>query len=108
MSTLQQKVSEFDRNVNSNTKEYAGYTQDGEKTNNRAYYKGNCDHCGFYGHKMSDCKRKKKGLPMATDEQKKKRNLYCKISQIYGFHNTENHKDKEKYKEKKKRVWRSH
>ena len=100
MSTLQKKVSEFDRNVNVNKKEYAGYTQDDDKINSKSYYEGNCDHCGFYGHKMSDCKGKKKGLPMATDEQKKKRKLYCKICQISGSHNTENHKDKDKDNEK--------
>ena len=45
---------------------------------------------------------------MDTDEQKKKRKLYCKICRISGSHSTENHKDKDKDNQKEEKEFGGH
>ena len=85
MSTLQQKVSEFDLNVNANKKEYAGYTQDGEKTNNRAYYKGNCDHCVFLDTKCQIAKVRIKVSQWLQTSRRRKENFNARFVGYLGL-----------------------
>ena len=100
IDTIQQQLSEYYRNITLNRKEHAGYTTEKKKTKtpSKTRFDGCCSHCGFYGHDTPDCKGKQKGLPPATEEQKVKRKLYCKVCHIAGSHNTVDHVDKDKKK----------